>query len=202
MFLCEGCHKKCGCTALARAYGPCEGCGQKNNCGDCQTRHRKHDQPGFVHLVLVEKFGAPANEAGAVKLIDWMQGVEAEARATLEGVDGARERLRRCFVELTTLREGKIPWMRGLGRSELPEAGRDPKPTAPPPPEPEWHRDPAASGWRSRAWLDDYELVAYDDGRWEVRRGNVFSGAAGQEVDAEAAKRRALKVYLAFTSPM
>lgn len=40
-----------------------------------------------------------------------------------------------------------------------------------------WHRDPAASGWRSRCWPNDvdgsvnarWQLLAYDDGRWEVR---------------------------------
>jgi hypothetical protein len=32
-----------------------------------------------------------------------------------------------------------------------------------------WHRDPAASGWRSRAFVGEFQLLAYDDGRWVVR---------------------------------
>lgn len=61
----------------------------------------------------------------------------------------------------------------------------------------DWHRDPAASGWRSRAWLSDgWELLAYDDGRWEVRQG--FAVAQGVEDDAEAAKLRAVRLYLAL----
>jgi hypothetical protein len=65
----------------------------------------------------------------------------------------------------------------------------------------EWHRDPAASGWRSRAWLDKGEVVAYDDGRWFVRlSGHASPDAEDVEADAESAKARALRVYEALTS--
>lgn len=65
----------------------------------------------------------------------------------------------------------------------------------------EWCRDPAASGWRSRAFLDKGEVVAYDDGRWFVRlSGHASSDAEGVEPDAGKAKARALRVYEALTS--
>lgn len=54
----------------------------------------------------------------------------------------------------------------------------------------EWHRDPAASGWRSRAFLRDGELLAYDDGRWELRLKPVgFASASGRERSGDLAKR-------------
>jgi hypothetical protein len=66
----------------------------------------------------------------------------------------------------------------------------------------EWHRDPAASGWRSRAFLDKGEVVAYDDGHWFVclANGQNVANAHGDEPDAERAKARALAVYEALTS--
>lgn len=64
----------------------------------------------------------------------------------------------------------------------------------------EWCRDPAASGWRSRAFLDGGEVVAYDDGRWFVcLSGHATADAEGSESDAEHAKSRALRVYEALT---
>ncbi len=68
----------------------------------------------------------------------------------------------------------------------------------------EWHRDPAASGWRSRAFLPEGELLAYDDGNWEVRltwRLPSMMGqtvAFGREICGERAKCRALRVYRAL----
>ncbi len=65
----------------------------------------------------------------------------------------------------------------------------------------DWCRDHATSGWRSRAWLDKGEVIAYDDGRWEIRlTGLVTTSAQGIEQDAERAKGRALRVYEALTS--
>ena len=67
----------------------------------------------------------------------------------------------------------------------------------------QWLRDPSASGWRSRAFLPDgWELLAYDDGRWEIRCASIFSGwTIGQGIekgDPRAAKKRAIKVYKAM----
>jgi hypothetical protein len=65
----------------------------------------------------------------------------------------------------------------------------------------EWCRDHAASGWRSRAFLDKGELVVYDDGHWFVcLSGHSLMDAHGVEPDAEKAKARALRVYEAFAS--
>ncbi len=65
----------------------------------------------------------------------------------------------------------------------------------------DWCRDPAASGWRSRAFLDKGEVVAYDDGHWWVcLSGHSIVDASGDEPDAEKAKARALRVYEALTS--
>lgn len=83
-----------------------------------------------------------------------------------------------------------------------------------------WHRDPAASGPRLRAFLpneyDSYakgahELLVYANGDWEVRGGpNGLTLASGSEKgkgaggvaipvhDCERAKRRALLVYEAL----
>lgn len=63
-----------------------------------------------------------------------------------------------------------------------------------------WHRDPAAFGWRSRAFLPNGELLAYDNGDWEVRLpGVVKSVAFGHEPDHEFAKARAIMVHDAIT---
>lgn len=65
----------------------------------------------------------------------------------------------------------------------------------------EWCRDPAASGWRSRAFLDKGEVVAYDSGHWFVcLSGRGVASAQGDESDAEKAKARALLVYEALTT--
>jgi hypothetical protein len=65
----------------------------------------------------------------------------------------------------------------------------------------DWVRDHAASGWRSRAWLDKGEVVAYDDGRWYVSlSGQASASAEGVERDAGRAKRLALLVYEALTT--
>lgn len=61
-----------------------------------------------------------------------------------------------------------------------------------------WDRDPAASGWRWRAFLDGgWELLAYDDGRWEVRHGSAV--ASGREADSTSARHRVVKVYAAYS---
>jgi hypothetical protein len=63
----------------------------------------------------------------------------------------------------------------------------------------EWHRDPAASGWRSRAFLDRGELIAYDDGTWLVSlRGQAATSAIGREANGEKAKKRSFRVYNAL----
>jgi len=63
-----------------------------------------------------------------------------------------------------------------------------------------WYRDPAASGWRSRAFLPNGELLAYDDGDWEIRLPGVdVSVAGGHEPDLESAKARAVLVHNALT---
>ena len=86
-------------------------------------------------------------------------------------------------------------------------------------PEVRWQRDPAASGWRSRCWLEGlWEALAYDDGSWELRGPpHGFTLASGKEGNAplnlalateapivppegEAAKKRALRVYGAMKS--
>ena len=97
-----------------------------------------------------------------------------------------------------------------------------------------WHRDPAASGWRSRCWPNDadatvdgrWELLAYDDGHWEVRgppqglavasgaaedddgvtRGISWSRGAGDEAynhpGHARAKERAFAVFQSLTGPL
>lgn len=68
----------------------------------------------------------------------------------------------------------------------------------------EWSRDPAASGWRSRAWLDGSwghdELIAYDDGAWEVRRStsNGHTVAQGKKMNGERAKGAAYRTWLCY----
>lgn len=67
----------------------------------------------------------------------------------------------------------------------------------------DWNRDPAASGWRSRAFLEDgWQLIAYDDGRWEIRHGVVDGLAGGRESDGEHAKARAVLVHRALTQEL
>lgn len=36
MFLCDNCHRGCGCFAL-RSYGRCENCREAAQCSDCHT---------------------------------------------------------------------------------------------------------------------------------------------------------------------
>jgi hypothetical protein len=71
-----------------------------------------------------------------------------------------------------------------------------------------WSRDPAASGWRSRALVGEgtfdggkrFELIAYDDGRWEVRGPPIgHTVSYDEEKDGEAARARCLKVWAALT---
>lgn len=69
----------------------------------------------------------------------------------------------------------------------------------------DWERDHAASGWRSRAWMGEgWELIAYDDGRWEVRgppMGHALShGVIPQDFVgfAQRAKKMALLAYKAL----
>jgi hypothetical protein len=68
----------------------------------------------------------------------------------------------------------------------------------------EWDRDPAASGWRSRAFVGEgFELLAYDDGRWEVRgRPLGHAVAFGREVDGTHAQVRAIHVWRALADPI
>jgi len=59
----------------------------------------------------------------------------------------------------------------------------------------DWIRDHTVSGWRSRVFLSNTEeLIAYDDGRWEVRL-NGETKAFGKESCSEHAKLRALHVH-------
>lgn len=69
--------------------------------------------------------------------------------------------------------------------------------------EPIWNRDPAASGWRSRAFLKNGEVFVYDDGRWFIcLKGAITECASGREANAELSKARALLVYAALTHPL
>lgn len=64
-----------------------------------------------------------------------------------------------------------------------------------------WDRDPAASGWRSRAFLDKGHITVYDDGEWDVViRPNYQPSAHGKESDAELGKAKAIAVYNALIS--
>jgi len=45
MFLCDDCHKDCGCFCLSRSYGPCEGCKKTSSCADCHGSPRKEVTP-------------------------------------------------------------------------------------------------------------------------------------------------------------
>lgn len=44
-----------------------------------------------------------------------------------------------------------------------------------------WHHDPAFTGPRDRAFIARWQLIAYEDGRWEVRHNNqvVDQGTRG-----------------------
>ena len=82
-----------------------------------------------------------------------------------------------------------------------------------------WNIDPAASGHRYRLFLDSgpytvipAELIAYFDGRWEVRlhsevaymphgNGKEASGKS-QEENLSNAQKRAILVYEALTNPL
>ncbi len=65
-----------------------------------------------------------------------------------------------------------------------------------------WHRDPAASGWRERAFMDDdWQLVAYDDGAWSIRKNNEVR-IGGHEPNAGAGRARAIAVHQALTMPI
>ena len=62
----------------------------------------------------------------------------------------------------------------------------------------EWDRDPAASGWRSRAFLDDgWQLIVYDEGDWSIRKNNEPL-IQGKETSAAAGKARAIKIHAAL----
>ena len=66
-----------------------------------------------------------------------------------------------------------------------------------------WELDHAASGDRLRAFFRYGEVIAYEEGDWEVRL-NVNAGcsaAGGQEDSQLAAQDRALAVYRALTHP-
>jgi hypothetical protein len=45
MFLCEKCHKDCGCFTMSGSYGPCEGCRKVANCVDCHAHHTVKTEP-------------------------------------------------------------------------------------------------------------------------------------------------------------
>lgn len=72
-------------------------------------------------------------------------------------------------------------------------------------PDKEWYLDHAASGDRYRRWseLSRDEMLAYTDGRWEVRLGsaNGVTVANGREMTCEQAKHRAVMVYVALLLP-
>jgi hypothetical protein len=63
-----------------------------------------------------------------------------------------------------------------------------------------WSHDSAASGPRERAWpMAGWEVVAYHDGRWEVRGLPIGHAlAAGAESGLEAAKAKACAVFNAL----
>jgi hypothetical protein len=63
-----------------------------------------------------------------------------------------------------------------------------------------WVNEDVSNGThRSVAKAGPNELLAYDDGRWEVRGPPLRYGiAGGKEVDGGAAKRRAVLVYIAL----
>ena len=49
-----------------------------------------------------------------------------------------------------------------------------------------WHFDPAFTGPRRRAFVGTWQLIAYEDGRWEVRYDNkvVDTGTKGGKPSA------------------
>ncbi len=72
----------------------------------------------------------------------------------------------------------------------------------------DWNRDPAASGWRSRAFVGDgfwsdgwsdgkrFELIVYDNGDWEVRGPPIgHAVAVGKEDTAEKGRARCILVW-------
>lgn len=61
----------------------------------------------------------------------------------------------------------------------------------------EWHRDPAASGWRSRAFMGSmWEILVYDDGGWEVRGPPLGHALTFGWVELpEAAFQRSISAY-------
>ena len=64
----------------------------------------------------------------------------------------------------------------------------------------EWNRDPAASGWRSRAFLSAGEVGVYDTGDWYVRlKSSAMADATGRASSITRGKRSALAVYTALT---
>jgi hypothetical protein len=62
-----------------------------------------------------------------------------------------------------------------------------------------WDRDHAASGYRSRAFLRNAEVIVYDTGEWEIRE-NGLATCSGKESDTDRGKLRALRVYEAMFS--
>lgn len=59
-----------------------------------------------------------------------------------------------------------------------------------------WGRDPASSGWRTRAFPPGAEILVYDDGQWFVRLNeSPVVNAGGTEPTASQAQQRALRVY-------
>jgi hypothetical protein len=61
-----------------------------------------------------------------------------------------------------------------------------------------WEDDP---GWRSLTLVGSggqFELIAYNDGHWEVNKKSNYACACGVEQNVEAAKARCLKVWKAL----
>ena len=64
-----------------------------------------------------------------------------------------------------------------------------------------WCQDAAASGRRLRVQIDGWDLLAYEDGRWEVRsmRDPHHVGARGLEPTQDSAVHRCERVREALS---
>lgn len=54
-----------------------------------------------------------------------------------------------------------------------------------------WHRDHAATGWRSRAFVGEFNLLAYDDGRWALQSDQQTTASGRTVVGGNASPERA-----------
>ena len=58
----------------------------------------------------------------------------------------------------------------------------------------DWHRDPAASGWRTRVFLKKCDVRVYDDGEWIVHCSANNRALSGLETSHLRALRTARRI--------